>query len=342
MSEPERPFFSIVITTCRDDHPMPKRPDAHVLALMAENCIRQTFRDFELIVVDLCYKDRRRWLQENYGMLDFPVLHIPDKASIFRELHLTRICSARNTGLLYARGKCVIFSDDCQEWSENALERLYDWGSHDCGATVRLHRDRGRGSYECDSRWVAYGIQNTLKTKVVQADGIGFLGGTLSMVPIDKMLECNGWDEMFDGSRQLEDSDMAKRLGATGLKMALEGHAKCIEYSHGSCSGNIHRGAKDAKCNGAYIYPIWEAQPQRYRANDRVLTDDELDRFMSGECVWLAEGGKCKASGDKCEAMWNRRSLMNIYKDNRLVFDLAEMREDRAWSTAEHDPILQV
>lgn len=341
MSDEERPFFSIIITTCREDHPMPKRRDAHVLALMAENCIRQTYSGFELIVVDLLYNQRKKWLEENYGMLSFPILHIPDKSSVFRDLHLTRICSARNTGLLYARGECVIFSDDCQEWSDNALERLYSWGKNGHGATVRLHRDSGRGVYEADSRWESYGIQGTLKTKVVNAADIGFLGGTLSMVPTERMLECNGWDEMFDGSRQLEDCDMAKRLGVTGLKMALEGHAKCTEFKHGACSGNIHRSNADAKCNGAYIYPIWEAQPDRIVANDRVLADDELEFFLPGECTRL-ESGKCKNSGDKCEARWSRRSLMNIYKDKRLIFDLRAMREQCCWETAHSDPMLQV
>jgi glycosyltransferase involved in cell wall biosynthesis len=341
VTDRERPFFSVIITTCREDYPMPKRRDTHVLALMAENCIRQTYGSFELIVVDLLYKDRAGWLEENYGMMPFPILHVPDKSSVFRDLRLTRICAARNTGLLYARGHCVIFSDDCQEWSDNALERLHDWGSNDVGATVRLHRDRGKGPYEADSRWEAYSIQGTLKTKVVNAAGIGFLGGTLSMVPLEKMLECNGWDEMFDGSRQLEDSDMARRLGATELRMALEGHAKCVEFTHGPCGGDIHRSNANAKCNGAYIYPIWEAQPNRIVANDRILTDEELDLFMPGECPWL-EHGNCKSSGDKCEARWNRRSLMNIYKDPRLVFDLRQMRSQRDWETARHDPLLQV
>jgi len=226
------PFFSVIVTTCRGDYPFVHHSDWHVLNKIAENLRRQTFRDFELIIVDLCWDLRMEWVDDvcNGDGFDFPILHIPDKDSVFRDLSLIRICSARNTGLLYARGKCVIFSDDGQEWSVDALERLHSWGENGAGATCRLHRDNGYGPIEIDSRWMSYQIEGTDKTKVVRADGIGYLGGTLSMVPLEAMLECNGWDEMFDGSRQLEDSDMAKRLGALNLKMALEGHPTCVEF----------------------------------------------------------------------------------------------------------------
>jgi glycosyltransferase involved in cell wall biosynthesis len=320
---------------------MRHKPETHVLAQMAENCLKQTFQDFELIVVDLVWAQRPRYLEENFGSLGFPVLHIPDKSSIFRDLNLIRICSARNTGLMYARGQCVVFTDDCQEWTENAFERLHAWGKNNVGATVRLHRDNGKGPIEVDSRWEAYGIEGTLRTKCVPAAGIGYLGGSLSMVPTLNMLECNGWDEMFDGGRQLEDSDMAKRLGVTGLKMALEGHAGCVEFSQQPCSGHIMRTNTVVKCNGAYIYPIWEAEPKRVRANDHIVPDEDLDTFLDGECPMLRDGN-CKNSGDKCEGGWNRRSLMGIYQDPRMVFDMAELRAQRTWETVSTDPLLEL
>jgi len=334
------PLLTVVVATCRPDKPFRHHKDWHVLDRIIENCKKQTFRDFELIIVDLLYDYRSSWLGDRWPDLDFPVLHLIDKSSVFRELNLTRICCAKNTGLLYARGKAVVFTDDGQDWSENAFECLAPWARNGAGATCRLHRDRGRGPIEVDSRWMAHKIEGTLRTKVVQADGIGYLGGTLSMVPLEKMIECNGFDEMFDGSRQLEDSDMARRLGAAGLKMALEGHPTVVEYALTECDGRIHRMNVEAKCNGAYIYPIWNENPKRIRANDHALTDEMLDTFMTGECVRLDSDNRCMESRDECKGSWHRRSLMNIYKDQRLVFDLAEMRKKRSWSTVHTDPVL--
>lgn len=333
----DQPFFSVIVATCRGDHPFEHHP-WHVLEKIVENCKKQTLKDFELIIVDLLYDFRSDYFKD--AVLDFPLLHIVDKDSIFRDLMLTRICSARNTGLLFARGKFVIFSDDGQEWSEKAFEQLFSWAKGGIGATCRLFRDNGHGPYEIDSRWSAYQMEGTLRTKIVQADGIGYLGGTLSMVPMEAMITCNGWDEMFDGSRQLEDSDMARRLGVTGLRMALEGHPKVVEYKLKGCDGQKYRSGIHAKCNGAYIYPIWDAEPRRIMANTRLLNDEELDSFISGHCRRLDDFGKCKVSHDKCKYEHNRRSLMNIYKDPRLVFDLEELRKERSWENVDNDPIL--
>ena len=342
------PFFSVIVCTCRGDMPFKHHPDWHVLDKIVENLERQTFRDFELIIVDLCWEYRTEWVeqwrQRTPESEQFPILHIPDKSSIFRDLGLWRISASKNTGLLYARGECAIFSDDGQEWSEDALEALAPWGKNGAGATCRLHRDNGRGAIEIDSRWMAHGIEGTLRTKVVRADGIGYLGGTLSMVPLPSMLQCNGWDEMFDGARQLEDSDMARRLGATGLKMALDGHPRCVEYAMGECRRDKIRGLLMAKCNGAYIYPIWDQDPPhnpvRFRANDKLLTDEQLDSFVAGGCPKLDSGGYCTVSKDACTKKWQRRSLMNIYQDERLVFDLTELRQERSWETVSTDPML--
>lgn len=335
----ERPLFSVIVTTCRGDHPFLHKRDWHVLDKIIENLQRQTFRDFELIIVDLCYDHRMEYL-DLAEKVDFPLLHIPDKDSIFRDLSMIRICSARNTGLFYARGRNVIFSDDGQEWSDDALQCLVPWAQNGAGATCRLHRDNGRGPIEIDSRWASYQIEGTLRTKVVQANDIGYLGGTLSMVPIEAMLDCNGWDEMFDGSRQLEDADMAKRLGARGLKMALEGHPICTEFAMRSCKADKVRNHMTAKCNGSYCYPLWEQEPDRVRANTTLLSDDHLSTFVKGCCTKLALDNSCMVSEDKCDMLPNRRALLKIYQDLRLVFDLRELRKQRTWELAAMDPML--
>ena len=335
----EAPFFSVIVATCRPDHPF-KHHDWHVLGKIVESCQKQNFKDFELIVVDLMYDYRHDYMEQWREKVDFPILHIIDKDSIYRDLMLTRICSAKNTGLLYARGEFVIFSDDGQDWSVDAFSRLHTWAKAGAGATCRLHRDNGRGPVEIDSRWMAYKMEGTLRTKLVDAEHIGYMGGTLSMVPTKTMVQCNGWDEMFDGSRQLEDSDMAKRLGATGLRMALEGHPKVVEYAMHGCDAQVYRQSIAAKCNGAYIYPLWDENPSRIRANNKLLTDDQLNSFMFGFCWKLGGNGECTVSKDECKGTWNRRALMSIYQDERLVFDLEELRAERSWETVGEDPLI--
>jgi len=336
------PFFSVIVATCRGSYPFLRFPKRHVIENIIENCKKQTCQDFELIIVDLLYDYRREEVAALCNNVSFPVLHVKDKSSIFRDLKLIRIAAAKNTGLLYARGKCVIFSDDGQDWSKDAFERIRPWGERGVGATCRLHRDKGDGPYEEDSRWAAYGINGSDRTKTVRADGVGYLGGTLSMVPLKAALKCNGWDEMFDGSRQLEDSDMAMRLGTTGLQIALEGHPRVVEHELSGCAhGEVETGFF-VKCNGAYIYPIWDRGKQsRTRANNKLLTEPQLDSFMRGKCWKLDGEGHCSVSGDLCEEEWDDRELIDIYRDERLVFDLEKMRISRSWEKVDQDPLLR-
>ena len=344
----QTPLFSVIVATCRDDTPFVHHP-WHVLDKIIENLRRQTFRDFELIIVDLCYDLRSNYL-EQIAPVDFPILHIPDKDSIFKDLSLIRISSSKNTGLLYARGKNVIFSDDGQEWSQDALRLLATWAKYRVGATCRLHRDNGKGVFECDSRWVAYGMKGMFGTKIVNARDIGYLGGTLSMVPIEPMLLCNGWDEMFDGSRQLEDGDMAKRLGETGLKVVLEGHPRCVEYLLRGCNADKVQGRIMVKCNGSYLYPRLDEQPYHMIANNTLPTDEQLGTFMAGRCTKFTKQGICATSKDPCDVFRKKKRrkficpdigyLSRIYQDTRLVFNLRQMRAERSWETAMIDPIL--
>ena len=61
---------------------------------------------------------------------------------------------------------------------------------------------------------------------------------------------------------------------------------------------------------------------------------------MGGCCVKLKLNGDCSVSGDECKKEGGRRSLLNIYKDPRLVFDLRELRAERSWERAMTDPLL--
>jgi len=50
--------------------------------------------------------------------------------------------------------------------------------------------------------------------------------------------------------------------------------------------------------------------------------------------------GDCSVSGDECKREGSRRSLLSIYKDTRLVFDLRQQRAERSWVTVMTDPML--
>jgi hypothetical protein len=357
-----RPVLSVIVCTARVDYPFVHHRDWHVLDKIVENCQKQTFKDFELIIVDLLYFHRPNYFSDAESKYNFKIIHIPDKKSIFRELKLPRISSSKNTGIIFSSGKHLVFSDDGQEWPDNALESLGIIARKRIGASCKFFKDEGGGPFEYDSRWVAYNIAGTRKSKCVNADLMGYFGGTLSMVSSDVMLVCNGWDEMFDGSRQLEDGDMAKRLGSYGCLMILNGEVEVVEHEMDSWVFNkdIVMPKVFLKCNGAYFYPImFGRRKKRFIANDRLLTDEELMSYTHGKCRMISDGGLCNISNDNClgkKWVWTTNPddtravsegrfndigfLKRVYQDKRLVFSLRKIRESVIGNRITKDELL--
>ena len=185
------------------------------------------------------------------------------------------------------------------------------------------------------------------------------------MASSDVMLKCNGWDEMFDGTRQLEDADMAFRLGACKYSVALDGDPVVIEYIQKKWNTDERIMAKNPflKCNGAYFYPIIFSGKKRYMANIGIPTRDEIMSFTFNHCR-MVKDGSCTVSKDDCTgtenwkwrcdpppgcANWNDSININehfeymnmVYRDKRIIFDLRNIRRDVASGKITMSSILQ-
>src|ERR1035437_196844 len=104
---------------------------------------RQTYRDFELLVVDQNPDDRLVRILTRAGTR-FPIIHLRSEPGLSR---------ARNLGLQFAHGDIVAFPDDDCWYSPDLLERVHDsftchWDAH--GLTGRCIDSSGRNSH---GRW---------------------------------------------------------------------------------------------------------------------------------------------------------------------------------------------
>jgi hypothetical protein len=332
--------FSVVMHTCRKDSP--NHLPAPILQMMVDGIVAQDFTgDVELIIVDLLWEQRHEQFDEILGKTPLPasgkhipVLHIPDRSTPFKDEGILRICSPKNTGILLARGTHVVFTDDCQVLPPTGLSRLAEWAEQGLGATTcyekRIwsaegnHRTTGRDARGTNLR-VYEGQGGKVDTRA-----IGFLGGTLSMLPLETLLDLNGWDEGFDGSRQLEDGDMIIRLGLAGQEMAYENRHTVIEYEVGGYDEDVVS-TQPIKCNGAYAQHIWKKG--RTRANTGY--DTETIRRMGWEgCIRLQPDDKCSPHMSPCTKLGDPERLERIFTDPRLTFDLREERERINWENA--------
>ena len=101
------PFFSVIIPTYNR---------AHILDRAIRSVLMQSFRDFELIVVDDGSTD---------GTMDF-IEHNTEKGFQYIVQSNQGVCAARNKGVSLASGSYLIFLDSDDLLAEGALQLFYN------------------------------------------------------------------------------------------------------------------------------------------------------------------------------------------------------------------------
>lgn len=126
MAEAGVPAVSVVLPTFNRRHCLPRA---------VESVLRQTFTDFELLVIDDCSKDGTiAWLETIRDPRLRVLRHEVNKGG----------AAARNTGIAAARAPVIAFQDSDDEWLVTMLERQIarmaelgpDHGASYCGKIV--------------------------------------------------------------------------------------------------------------------------------------------------------------------------------------------------------------
>lgn len=105
-----KPFFSILIPVYNVERYLPA---------CLESVLRQSFTDYEVILVDDGSKDSSGQICDEYAARYPQIIHVQHKPN-------QGLISARRAGLKFANGHyiCFLDSDDC--WVDNILCRLYE------------------------------------------------------------------------------------------------------------------------------------------------------------------------------------------------------------------------
>ncbi len=180
----QSPLFSVIIPMYRGDY----------IEKIIGKLNQQTYRDFEVIIVD-SGKERREAIR---SLCNFRLKYI-FKSDI-------GAARARNVGIQNASGKIVAFTDDdCQpdpDWLENAGKYFEDYAIAGLEGSIYTDEDK----------------INDPKYRIVSnkgIEGIGFMTANLFIrLNILKMIE--GFDVRFDKPHFREDTDLAWRAQKHG------------------------------------------------------------------------------------------------------------------------------
>lgn len=109
----ENPKISIILPTCY-------RGDNGLLERSIYSVLNQTFKEWELIIVDDGSKDSTKEVVNKFIKNDNRIIYIRN------EINSTLPALRVNQGLLHSRGKYISYQFDDDRWYEDALETLYN------------------------------------------------------------------------------------------------------------------------------------------------------------------------------------------------------------------------
>jgi len=204
------------------------------------------FRDFEWVVVDDLYDDRKELLTEAVGG-EFPLTHTntPDRKPYFNTVE------ALHTAIRHSRGELIFWMIDYvfihketlgRHWKlyqeypnaffsgrsvevDTTPEELFKGGVHRGG-------DYRMGLFSnsiFQRRWINEEIFEVFPDGV-----INWWAGRNDSCPMEAVLKCNGFDHELDGFHGYQDSDLAQRMMRAGYRYLIDNVSVVLEFPHSS------------------------------------------------------------------------------------------------------------
>jgi len=215
-----KPKVTINLNTVRPDAAYEGRPDWHVIGTVLEDLSKQTYQDFELIVVDGVPAEKRRW-PHNARDVPFPLQRVTPLDNLWTRNKKVAISTFRNTALSLARGELIINLDDCcrlpPEYVEVFAAAYFNHGI--CLAATWPEngdmRPQGLGGTEAATAIMQGKLW--LSRNPAPPDGVYGFGS----YPTKAAVKINGYSQAYDGRMYLEDADYSARLAAIGVKVHL-------------------------------------------------------------------------------------------------------------------------
>lgn len=294
----KKPAMTVLLCTVRPyKGAYTEHPEWGVLHKVFEDLGRQTFQDFELVVVDGGVFGRRVVGGMDVGGLPvgfraryvppgevgpFPVWHVAPRDTLWTRNRKIAISTFRNTGIAFARGDWIVNLDDCCILPPDYLKLFH-------AAHVR-----GQALGAC---WINHPMRGVVDVAggVLRIDPAAFpppiygFGSYPRGVVLDVL---NGYDEAFDGGQGLEDADFGSRLLLAGVPYwlaAIPGFTIEPQSRHDPAAIDLDEPV--VKCPNV-AWQIQRMQRQTVRANCD-WPREMLEKLIS-PCWLLNADGTCQ------------------------------------------------
>ena len=222
--------ISLMIHTASQDNFLKNQGIDSYFENVCINLNRQSHKSFELIYIDTFYEDNKQKFDLIFPQYGINVKHVPlhENHRYWFDKGGTYISAAKNTGILYADGELIVSIDDAEFMPDDLLERYwlhFQTKHYMLGLHKRLkHIVTSEGKVNYPLRGEEYINDHRLLSMTQDIyrhdNGVNAFAGT--SFSLRDALILNGFNEMMDGCKSLEDCDFGYRLQKIGRKFAFD------------------------------------------------------------------------------------------------------------------------
>lgn len=301
--------ISYVEITARPDFPTVGRPDLHLFEPTLQTLAKQTMKDFEYIIVDVFWHERKDYFRKhNYGLT---IKHVPASPNPWSRLHLVQACHQFNKGVTYASGELILMGADSGMYPPHLMENVWEQYKKDYFVSLGFGLDSTYLSNQTFPHFYKTSIStdwceflgfkkdiymdhryhqlfNSQQQSFSTITGQWFYG--ISSISMEAYLKLNGFDLNFDSGNRayLSDCDLGYRLSMAGYKLGMQKDCYCVEaYAERNWHKKMKQNPRiEIVCNYALLK--FNLAKKRFKVNE-PLSDSDIDWIITHACGELCE-----------------------------------------------------
>lgn len=233
----EGPLVSVVIPTYNRKH---------MLARCIDSVLAQTYRSFEIVIVDDCSTDgTMEFVEAQYGDLEgVNIVYVRNDAN-------QGAGASRNIGVSYANGAYIAFHDSDDEWRNDKLEKqmtLFSKCGQETGAVYSMFYMNGPGSLAFPPADLAIEKKTGHIFEMLLCHPL--IGMITLVVKKDVFLEVGGFNERLNS---LEDYELTIRIAQKYDIMLME---ETLAVAHES-ENSVGKRNRDKIATQCYIMDMY-------------------------------------------------------------------------------------
>lgn len=340
-----QPTFSIIIATGRTSRGSIKHCDTHLFENTLNSLQNQSFKDFEVVIVDSLYKKRDLAIElVKLGQWEFPWRVVRPK-SWWLDHKLWSLQNAFNRGFCASYGKFMFFCGDCCVFPPQSLETAKTYLDQGYSpAFLFVYKTASKLTIAKDGCWKASEFSSVEDARAAglfadplhrdsrwtHVEKLGGFAGPDKIywdmiygyhgVKREDFIHVNGYDENFDGDKALGDVELGSRLNMAGRwSVCLSKDLFVYEQQHNSVDPETFMcGITSIRSNYDLIYLM--RNKGTYRANSNGYTYEECCDVIRGRITNIPAWPNYKITPDEPNYIYQRQ-----WMDNQPIFDLSQL-----------------